>query len=433
MNFKPTVNIKNIYKKALDESSFTIKMSSTITVALLIIYVIFALILNQIGSLSMLGMFDYLIAIIGICLVLSIFSPFIYSFFAINGALHSPARDKVKYTSFLKTYLIGTRPPFRGQLRVWSTLIKALAIEIILSFIVYLIVFGISNVPNTELNTLVMEVKSILSQNTTNTQEILNELNSFLLQNEDAINRYAMITGFFPLLLASYYFFHTISRNTFKYYLATVLGVKAPQQATELIFIQTLRQNRKQYYGNYYYVCFPLTILYVLVFTLSYFLFGFFGPKEMSGSILGLTSIVASVILCLPFLPVIFNFHEALWGRFSVYFMTTFLKSAQNELKIYKENAALTSRIGEENLKKAENSIQNIRQSVIDELKNKGYQDSDFEGLSDEDIFQNIAEDDSYIPYQRKCKRMQEMKEKEFSNDENSNEEKHDETKGETK
>ena len=163
------------------------------------------------------------------------------------------------------------------------------------------------------------------------------------------------------------------------------------------------------------------------------FLFGFFGPKEMSGSILGLTSIVASVILCLPFLPVIFNFHEALWGRFSVYFMTTFLKSAQNELRIYKENAALTSRIGEENLKKAENSIQNIRQSVIDELKNKGYQDSDFEGLSDEDIFQNIAEDDSYIPYQRKCKRMQEMKEKEFSNDENCNEEKHDETKGETK
>ena len=54
MNFKPIVNFKKIYKTFSDDVGFTIKMSGTITVALLIIYLIFALILNQIGSLSML-------------------------------------------------------------------------------------------------------------------------------------------------------------------------------------------------------------------------------------------------------------------------------------------------------------------------------------------------------------------------------------------
>ena len=96
MNFKPIVNFKKVYTTFSDDVGFTIKMSGTITVALLIIYLIFALILNQIGSLSMLGFFEYFIAIIGICLVLGLVSPFIYSFFAINGGLHTQVKDKIK-------------------------------------------------------------------------------------------------------------------------------------------------------------------------------------------------------------------------------------------------------------------------------------------------------------------------------------------------
>ena len=49
MKFTPIVNFKKVYQRFLDDVGFTIKMSGTITVALLIIYLIFALILNQIG------------------------------------------------------------------------------------------------------------------------------------------------------------------------------------------------------------------------------------------------------------------------------------------------------------------------------------------------------------------------------------------------
>ena len=104
MKFTPIVNFKKVYQRFLDDVGFTIKMSGTITVALLIIYLIFALILNQIGSLNVLSYLEYFLAIIGICLVLGIVSPFIYSFFAINGGLHSNARDKIKYTSFFHLY-----------------------------------------------------------------------------------------------------------------------------------------------------------------------------------------------------------------------------------------------------------------------------------------------------------------------------------------
>ena len=66
MNFKPFVKAKEIYKTFGEDIDFTIKMSGTITVALLIIYAIFALILNQISGL-VIGFFDYFILLICVC------------------------------------------------------------------------------------------------------------------------------------------------------------------------------------------------------------------------------------------------------------------------------------------------------------------------------------------------------------------------------
>lgn len=429
MKFKIPKYIKNIYKTFTEDIGFTIKMSGTITVALLIIYLIFALILNQIGSLSYLGTFDYLLAIIGICLVLSLLSPFIYSFFAINGGMHTNARDKIKYTSFLKTYLLGTRPPFSGQLRVWMTLIKALCVEIIFSFIIYLIVYFIAYVPNTELNTILTEVEALLaSSSNSDVESLLTALEEVIYNHEAFINSLMIIVNFFPLLFATYYFIHTISRNTFKYYLASSLGAKAPKNVADFIFIKTMRANRKEYNISYYSTMFPVTILFVLAFTLSYFLLGYYGPEAMSYSILNLTAIVISIIVTLPFMPIVFNLHEYLWPHYSMLFMGVFLENAQKELETFKRNNQMAMKVGEENLKQAEGSINKMRENIIQDLKNKGYEDSDFEGLSDQEIFQNIREDESYLPYKRKMERLNKEKETKSETPKESEENKKDDT-----
>ena len=404
MKFTPIVNFKKVYQRFLDDVGFTIKMSGTITVALLIIYLIFALILNQIGSLNVLSYLEYFLAIIGICLVLGIVSPFIYSFFAINGGLHSNARDKIKYTSFLKTYLIGTRPPFSGQLRLSMTLLKAICINILLTFLVSIIVYFFSLNSGSELNAIVNEIMAAF--NLADSNEALTAIENVILNHQEFIKELSLLTTFFPLLIAVYYFLHTVSRNTFKYYLATSLGVRTPKQAVEYIFVRTLRTHRKDYNLNYYYTAFPLTIIFVVSFTLSYFLLGYFGPAQMSISILSLTAIVIGIIASLPFLPIIFNTHEEMWSKYWLLFMGVFLENAEKELAMYKMNNDMATRLGAENLQKAQTSLESLKNNMIEGLKSKGYEDSDFEGLSAEEIYKGYAENDTYAPYRKKMERL---------------------------
>ena len=406
MNFKPFVKAKEIYKTFGDDIDFTIKMSGTITVALLIIYAIFALILNQISGL-VIGFFDYFILLLCVCLILSLLSPFIYSFFAINGGLHTKAKEKIKYTSFLKTYMLGTRPPFSGQLRVRSTLLKAICFYILAEALINIIVMIIAQIPGNELSAMYSEIFVILGTNYQDSNEMLTAFENVILNHEGLINLIAIVANYFALIGALYYFLHTISRNTFKYYLATSLGMKAPKQVTEFIFVKTLRKNRKDYNLNYYSVCFPLTIILIASFTLSYFLLGFLGPSQMGVTILSLTSIVISIALCLPFLPIVFNFHEKLWDKYSMLFMGTFLENAQQEVEAYKRDSQMAARVGEENLKRAEGSLDNIKDQIIKDLvENKGYEESDFEGLTFEEIYQNIGENEEYKPYKNKMERL---------------------------
>ena len=365
---------------------------------------IFALILNQIGSLNVLSYLEYFLAIIGICLVLGIVSPFIYSFFAINGGLHSNARDKIKYTSFLKTYLIGTRPPFSGQLRLSMTLLKAICINILLTFLVSIIVYFFSLNSGSELNAIVNEIMAAF--NLADSNEALTAIENVILNHQEFIKELSLLTTFFPLLIAVYYFLHTVSRNTFKYYLATSLGVRTPKQAVEYIFVRTLRTHRKDYNLNYYYTAFPLTIIFVVSFTLSYFLLGYFGPAQMSISILSLTAIVIGIIASLPFLPIIFNTHEEMWSKYWLLFMGVFLENAEKELAMYKMNNDMATRLGAENLQKAQTSLESLKNNMIEGLKSKGYEDSDFEGLSAEEIYKGYAENDTYAPYRKKMERL---------------------------
>ena len=253
----------------------------------------------------------------------------------------------------------------------------------------------------------ISEIFAILGTTYQDSNEMLTAFENVILNHEGLINLITIVTNYFALIGALYYFLHTISRNTFKYYLATSLGMKAPKQVTEFIFVKTLRKNRKDYNLNYYIVCFPLTIILIASFTLSYFLLGFLGPSQMDVTILSLTSIVISISLCLPFLPIVFNFHEKLWDKYSMLFMGTFLENAQQEVEAYKRDSQMAARVGAENLKRAEGSLENMKDQIIKDLcENKGYEESDFEGLSFEEIYQNIGENEDYKPYKNKMERL---------------------------
>ena len=88
-------------------------------------------------------------------------------------------------------------------------------------------------------------------------------------------------------------------------------------------------------------------------------------------------------------------------------FMGTFLENAQQEVEAYKRDSQMAARVGAENLKRAEGSLENMKDQIIKDLcENKGYEESDFEGLSFEEIYQNIGENEDYKPYKNKIERL---------------------------
>ena len=70
-----------------------------------------------------------------ITIIFSLLEPFIYSMFACNGVLQTPDADKVSNGSFLRTYLLATKKPFRGLLRVF--------IHILISTLIYLVLLAL--------------------------------------------------------------------------------------------------------------------------------------------------------------------------------------------------------------------------------------------------------------------------------------------------
>lgn len=359
-------SIKNIYKKFFNDLSFTLLCSTTIIIGVFLIYLIFVFMLMQIdlGEI-MSSFFGLILLLICLSLILGILSPFVYILFACNGVLHTRKKDDVSYKSFLKTYRIGARIPFKGQLQVWNTLVNSFLIYIVVEL---LIMFALSAIATNDASPFkpLFDELMLLDFSSVNWYS---QMDQILAKYEDLIRLTSLISTFFSLFFATYYFFHTIARNTLRYYLAPTL-LNAPNRLITYVFKGTLKLHRKEYVSNYYKTLWPLTLLYVISFTLSYFLIGFYGPSYIDIGLLSLTSILISCAVLLPFLPLVFNYHESIWNKFALYFMELFLTNASRELNTLKSSMDSESSINKKNIEIAEKNIEKIRQA-FEENKDK--------------------------------------------------------------
>lgn len=359
-------NIKNIYKKFFDDLSFTLLCSTTIVIGVFLIYLIFVFMTMQINIGEVMSSFFGLILFL-ICssLILGILTPFIYSLFACNGVLHTRKKDDVTYKSFLKTYRIGSRVPFKGQLQVWNVLVNSFLIYMVIEILIMFLLSAIATNEGSPFKPLFDELMALDFSSVTR----YSQMDQILLKYESLIRLTSLISTYFSLFFAAYYFFHTIARNTLRYYLAPTL-LNAPNRLVTYVFKGTMRLHRKEYVANYYKTLWPLTVIFVASFTLSYFLIGFYGPTYIDIGLLSLTSILISCALLLPFLPLVFNYHESIWNKFAIYFMELFLNNASRELNVLKGSMNSQSTINKKNIEIAEKNIEKIKQA-FEENKEK--------------------------------------------------------------
>ena len=367
-------DFKKIYKRFLRDSSTNLLFSSTLTVGVFLIYLIGVLFfVNGGGSAIMNNIFGLIIVIAFGAMIIGLLSPFIYSFFACNGVLNTNKRNDVKYTSFLKTYMIGTRAPFNGQLRIWNTLLISFLIYFILNTFAYVILVAVAQNEGSPFKAYFDELNAIdiLSPNYYGEVGIINAKYDSLIRSS------LLITQFISLFISTYYFIHTIAKNTIRFFLAPAL-LNAPNRLVTYVYKQTMRKYKSDYRKKYYGALWPLTLLFVVSFSLTFFLLGYLMPVSMNQALLGLTSILVSLIVLLPFLPVLFNFHETIWPKYSIYFLDYFLTSASNEIHAMKENLESNRNVNLSGLDNAERNLNKIKES-FDKQKDSMMNDIDKE------------------------------------------------------
>lgn len=371
---------KKIYKRFIRDLSTTLLFSLTITVGVFLIYLICVGVFNT-GIFTGLAsnVFGQLFVLLTLSMIIGLIAPFVYSFFACNGVLNTKKRDDVKYKSFLKTYLIGTRPPFNGQLRIWDTLLKSFLIYLLIDMISLLILTLVAQGEGSAFAPLFEEIGALNSGD----PNYIGKLELILHNYKDLIRSTMMITGFFSLFFSTYFFLHTISKNTIRYFLAPTL-LSAPNRLVTFVYRTTMRAHKKDYRKRYFLNLWPLTVLYLISFPLTYFLIGYLGPQTIELPLLGITSILVAVMVIVPFLPLVFNFHESIWPEYSGYFLNMFLDSATKELSAVKGQMRNAQSEELTKIVNAEKNLENIKKMMEEEL-NKNIEQNKENELDDND------------------------------------------------
>lgn len=357
---------KSIYKRFLRDLPTTLLFSLTITIGVFLIYLICVAIFNT-GIFTGLAstIFGQLFVLLTISMIIGLIAPFIYSFFACNGVLNTKKRDDVKYKSFLKTYLIGTRAPFNGQLRIWDTLIKSFLIYILVDSISLLFLYLIASGEGSVYQPLFQELSAL----DMSSQDYLTKLELVLHTYEDLIRSTMLVTGFFSTFFATYFFIHTIAKNTIRYFLApSLLG--APNRLVTYVYRMTMRQRKGEYRKMYYKALWPFTILYVVSFSLTYFLIGFLGPASIELPLVSFTAILVTTIVLLPFLPIVFNFHESIWPKYSTYFLDVFVEGASKELMMARKSLSENEQREAKQLDDAQKNLEKVK-DLMEEARSK--------------------------------------------------------------
>lgn len=319
-------NKKNIYKKFASNSRINLRYSAVISFIVVVAYAFAALVLNYWSELST-SILGILIVILFLSCLVTLIQPFIYSYFALNTLQNSDKDGDFGMSAFFRGYVVGSKKMISSLLLIPSTLLYSFLIYFVSAFIFGFITFGALFFVNPEYQDLMNQITIFIQNN--NQDGISNLLNA----KRDLINNPMVYIEFASIFLGFYYFIHRIGLNIFKYYLVGY-ALACNKKTFQYVYRSTIKENKKYFYSNYYGVLYPLVILIVVIFTASYFLLYHFEFHNSSILILGLTSIVISILFLIPFLPILFNFYETIIERFAILFIARMRTILEEQLKM---------------------------------------------------------------------------------------------------
>jgi len=343
-----------IYKTAYKNSGFTVMCSGIISLCIIIFYALFTLIYNSIQVEIYLSTIETLIGILVIGLVTGLVLPFVYSFFACYQVMKTEKKEDVTIKSFFKTYMIGINPPFRNALSNLRTIAFSFLFYILINIFAIIVVSLVANSTTGPLHDMYQELSAI----NFNSQAALEEVDAIMLKYEDAIYGALIYVEFFSLIFAGYYYIHTISRNTFKYFFA-MLSIQRNRNSLNMVnyvFRRSLRGHFIEYHKSFYKILWPATLVYFASFSTIYFLSIYLLDLDLV--IVGLTSFIVPLVLMTLILPVLFELHDRLFPTFQKYYFSAASKIFHSQYNDFIARGGKTN--GEVDIKEVEKSLKEL-------------------------------------------------------------------------
>ena len=109
--------------------------------------------------------------------------------------------------------------------------------------------------------------------------------------------------------------------------------------------------------------------MFVTTFSLTYFLFGLLS-SNLSVDIVTLTSIIVTLIVIIPFMPLVFNYHEMIRPKFMSKILATFIQGAESELDVYKKTMERFNTNSENDIKEFEKALDAMKKSLSHDQEN---------------------------------------------------------------
>lgn len=342
--------IAETYRLYASNLNITLKYSAFISFLIVGVFFLLTIVLINVPYSSIWGFF---LIIIVIYLIIRFLTPYLYSFFACNHGLC--INKEMNFKVFFSTRIIGKSLLYRNILRIIPRLAYSYLLYIVMATIsICVILFVGENFIDTTLYSFIKEFDALYLSNSS-----IEEIYELFSKYNELIYNLSQVINFISLLFASFYFIHSIAYSFINYYVATLVNISNPKKNEPVNFKKVLKEKKFNYFKGYFKTTWPLYLLGLISFSLSYFLcYKFF----TSSSILihSLISLTITLVFLFPFLPVVLDYN--------------FLRSADlfflfspKKIKGTMKKSTLNNKLG---------TLSNINEFIKDEEDNKKDEDN---------------------------------------------------------
>lgn len=265
--------------------------------------------------------------------------PFIIipSFFAVSAInTIAPNQNTHEGIGFFIMFRAYFSQLFRGGYKVIIGLLKALVVFIISSVILSAIL------STTILNKDSSYIEFVNHINAmTDANEIAAELAKFLETNKTLNNLMVIINGC-STFLALYIFMHHFAINSIKYNYNFVSKLPLPMQDLNLIQKTVIKQNRKNFYKDYYKATWFLGLILVLGYAAG-FLFPYFFINNIDMIQISVVGMFVSFIFLLFFVPYFLSVSQIIFAKYRENYVETLIELTKKSLEELTKTKSITA------------------------------------------------------------------------------------------